>query len=254
MYINATNIRKLLDSTEFAKNILFLNSVDSTNTYLKNLRDAKNGTVVISREQTGGRGRMGKTFLSPVGGIYMSVLHNVSYYKLDIGKLTSCVALSVCKAIESVTGLEPKIKWVNDVFLGDKKVCGILCEAVNDSQNNLKSVIIGIGLNVDDIALGADLDDIATNLEKETGANVSKNMLVAEILNNLEKDLYTTNTPSFIEQLRSRYFILGKKIKVTTGLESYCATVVDIDSSCRLIVKRGEQTIVLSSAEVSICY
>ncbi len=252
MYTNADSIKELLNSTKFAENIICLGSVDSTNSYLKNSYDVKDGTVVISEQQTGGRGRRGKTFLSPIGGIYMSLLYNTTPDKFDPGKITSCVALSVCKAIESVTALEPKIKWVNDVFLGDKKVCGILCEAVNDSQNNLKSVIIGIGLNVDDVVLGADLDDIATNLEKETGANVSKNMLVAEILNNLEKDLYTTNTPSFIEQLRTRYFILGKKIKVTTVSESYFATAVDIDSSCRLIVKRGERNIVISSAEVSI--
>ncbi len=182
----------------------------------------------------------------------MSVLYKPSG-DFNPGKITSCVALAVCKAIEKITDLTPKIKWVNDVFLNDKKLCGILCEAVSEpSSSKIDSVIIGIGINVEDISVPAELQDVLTNLNRESGRIVSKNLLIAEILNALEIQLSTVDAADFVRELKNRSYVLGKKINVITPTESYEAYAEDIDSDCQLVIKRGDDRIILSSGEISV--
>lgn len=251
MSINKESIRSQLNTELLGTNIILLDKVDSTNSYLKQ-SSFPIGTLVMAKEQTGGRGRRGRCFWSPEGGVYMSVLYKPSG-DFNPGKITSCVALAVCKAIEKITDLTPKIKWVNDVFLNDKKLCGILCEAVSEpSSSKIDSVIIGIGINVEDISVPAELQDVLTNLNRECGRIVSKNLLIAEILNALEIQLSTVDAAEFVRELKNRSYVLGKKINVITPTESYEAYAEDIDSDCQLVIKRGDDRIILSSGEISV--
>lgn len=252
MYIDISGVKERLNTKCFGQNIVYLESVDSTNSYLKNLHNPANGTLVIAEAQTGGRGRRGRSFWSPHGGIYMSLICEAPQ-NFDAGKLTSSVALSVCKAIESITRLTPRIKWVNDIFLNGRKVCGILCEAITDpTMSSVKSVVIGIGINIAELPLPDELKHIVTSLNREWGEEVPRENLIAELLNNLEKDFKTIDTDEFIEELRRRSLVLGRKITVHSQTESYEALAIDLDKSCRLVVKRGEETIILSSGEVSV--
>ncbi len=252
MYIDPDKIKEQLNTKSFGENIIYLESIDSTNSYLKNSKVYPLGTVVLAETQTGGRGRRGRSFWSPEGGIYMSLLYKPSN-GFDAGKVTSCVALSVCKAIEGCTRLNPKIKWVNDIFINNKKVSGILCEAIaNPKTASVESVVIGIGLNVMDNSVPEELRNIVTNLNRESGREVSRNNLIAEIINFLEHDLKSIDTQEFIDELRRRSLVLGKCITVHSQADSYKATAMDLDDNCRLIVKSGEETITLSSGEVSI--
>ena len=123
--------------------------IDSTNDEAKRL--IKSGTtppfLVAANEQTHGRGRQGKSFYSPADtGIYMSLVLSFSDGE-SISKITVIASVAVCKAIEKLTGLKPEIKWVNDVYLNGKKICGILCESVIGGTD-LTPVIIGVGLNL----------------------------------------------------------------------------------------------------------
>ena len=252
MYIDVECIKEHLKTEYLGKTLIHLESVDSTNSFLKKSADTKPGTVVIADTQTGGRGRLGRSFWSPMGGIYMSVMYNPTA-QFDVGKITSCVALSVCKAIEKFAELEPKIKWVNDVFINNKKVCGILCEAITNSQTSqIEGVVIGIGLNVCDANIPAELKKIATNLNCESGRENSHNLLIAEILNHLENELKSINSEGLIQELTNRSLVIGRKIVVNSANESYEAKAIGLDSSCGLVIKRGEKVVTLSSGEVSI--
>ena len=130
-------------------NIHIFDSIDSTNSYLKSLCSNTCGefTTVVANEQTKGRGRLGRAFFSPAHtGIYMSFEIKPDMMAREATFITTATSVAVCKAIENVTGLNPQIKWINDIYIEDKKVCGILAEAVSDiNTGKLTSIIIGIG-------------------------------------------------------------------------------------------------------------
>ena len=185
--INAGSIRKKLKS-EWSFEIL--PETDSTNNYAKELAitGKRNKTVVITEKQSGGKGRLGRPFYSPEGnGLYMSVLFRPEINVDSAPLITSFTAVAVAEAVEKLSGQDVNIKWVNDVYMNGKKICGILTEAGFDFEGGtVDYAVIGIGINV----LGTDFPDelinIATSIEKETGLKISRNDLAAEVLNNLE--------------------------------------------------------------------
>ena len=154
---------------------------DSTNNIAKQLcaKDPDDFTVIIAERQTGGRGRSGKSFYSAKGGIYMSVIvsedENVPY--------TVCAASATCKAINEC-GIDAKIKWVNDIFVNGKKVCGILCERVQTANGN--KIVIGIGINHSVKDFPAELQDIAASLPK---CKTTKRELTLSVLKHLKDSL-----------------------------------------------------------------
>lgn len=252
MCINAQSIKEQLNTTVLGKNIFLLESVDSTNSYLKNLIEAPAGTLVVASEQTGGRGRRGRSFWSPKGGIYMSLLYKPEG-DFNAGKITSCAALAVCEAIEKTTGLIPKIKWVNDVYLSGKKVCGILSEAItNPVTSQIEGVVIGIGVNVEETAVPSELKNILTSLFAECDKAVSKNQLIAEICNRLEPLLEAKNPAKTVDEIRRRSLVLGKTVTVISSLETYEAKALDIGADFSLIVEKEGERINLSSGEITI--
>jgi BirA family biotin operon repressor/biotin-[acetyl-CoA-carboxylase] ligase len=232
-------------------------TIDSTNNFAKSLAQlgAPHGSTIISELQTQGRGRMGRDFYAPQGmGIYMSVILRPNLSVDQSLLITSCAAVAVADAIEKVTGIECKIKWVNDIYAGDKKICGILTEAaVNVEQGGLDYAIVGIGVNVQNTAFPTDIADIATSIKLETDANISRSLLTAEILNCLEERFDTIKDKEFIEEYRSRSNLIGKRIEVTHGNEVTKMLCTGIDECGRLVavLDNGEER-ALSSGTVRI--
>ncbi|MDE5946920.1 MAG: biotin--[acetyl-CoA-carboxylase] ligase, partial [Oscillospiraceae bacterium] len=185
-------IKNHLKTSSYGKNIVILNEVDSTNNYAKNLalNNAEDGTVVISDYQFAGKGRMGRMFFSPKGtGLYVSVITRPDISILSAQLITSCTAVAVAKTLENLCGQDIKIKWVNDLFLNERKICGILTEAsMRFEEKKLDYAVIGIGINIrTSESLPDELKPVITSIEEETGIIIDRNILCSELLNNLEK-------------------------------------------------------------------
>ena len=237
----------------------YFEELDSTNRYLKELavQGAPEGTVIIANRQSAGRGRLGRTFFSPgEKGIYMSILLRPDISLERAVLITSMAAVAVARAIEHVGGIEAKIKWVNDIFLNRKKVCGILTEAgINAEKGILEYAVLGIGVNVGEMEFPEELKEIATSVSNECGVPVSKDALIDAILLELENWYPTLFDGNFLEESRKRSILLGKEILVideTVPEGSYPAKAVDINELGNLLIERNGSRMVLNSGEVSI--
>lgn len=233
-------------------------TVTSTNTIAKELaaKGAKEGTVIIAREQTEGKGRMGRSFYSPMAsGVYFSLILRPTLNLEDSLLITTAAAVAVVKAIEEVTGVKAGIKWVNDIFADGKKVCGILTEAsLNFESGGLEYAVIGIGINVETDNFPKELTHIAGSLfsDKPTDQPI-KSMLVAEVLNNIAECMSSLTDKRYLEEYRRHSFLLGQEILVLKGNTSVSAKALDIDDKARLIVEYPDGRIeTLSSGEVSV--
>lgn len=233
-------------------------TVDSTNNVAKNLalEGAPHGTTVLAFHQSHGKGRLGRTFISPAGtGIYMSILLTPSIDMSQSVPITTAAAVAVARAIEKVCGTDASIKWVNDVYVNGKKVCGILTEAItNFETGQIQHLILGIGINCSIKGFPEELLEIAGALE----GDFSKNQLAAEVLNQLMPLMDRIEDRSFIEDYKKHSMVLGETIKVYKGgyseqAQGRTARVLDIDENGGLMVlySSGEQE-TLSTGEISI--
>lgn len=232
--------------------------VSSTNTILKEMAEngAAEGTVIIANSQTEGRGRVGKKFFSPKNtGLYLSILLKPNINPEDAWKLTCASAVAVARAIEEISDVDAKIKWVNDIFINNKKVSGILTESkINPDTNKLDYAIVGIGINLCKPAGGFpnELKEIATAVFDSSNMANQRQSLIDCLLDNFLK-IYTSNEDAFINEYVNRSIVLGKKITFSKGDALEIARAIDIDSQCRLIVEDKDGNIMtLSFGEVSI--
>lgn len=232
-------------------------SVTSTNTLAKEMaaKGALEGTVLIAREQTEGRGRMGRSFYSPsTSGIYFSVILRPKLNLEDSLLITTGAAVAVAKAIETVAQADAKIKWVNDIFVNDRKVCGILTEAsLNFESGGLEYAVVGIGINIETNSFPEDIRQIAGSIfQNKPGDTPVTSMLVAEVLNNLSDCMSSLTDLKYLEEYRKRSFLIGKEILVIKGKETLPAKAIDIDEKARLVVEYPDHTKeALISGEVS---
>ena len=218
------------------------------------LSGAPHGTLVLTNQQSAGRGRMGRKFESPAGqGIYLSLLLRADIPAADAQTVTVSAAVAVCRAVKALCGLELSIKWVNDLYYHGKKVCGILTEAGADLESGrLEWLVVGIGLNftTPPEAFPAELRRLAGSLFPGGPAPVSRVALAAAIAREL-----LTLCPAFdcLEEYRARCFVPGHWVTVCTGRESYAALALFIDDAGRLVVRRenGREE-ALQHGEVSI--
>ena len=231
---------------------------DSTNTRLRlmALEGAPHGTIAVADRQTAGRGRLGRSFVSPPGsGIYLSLLIRPETDLAGALSVTSAAAVAVCEAVRELTGKEAGIKWVNDVYIGNKKICGILTEAETSVEaGGLDSIVIGIGINFrsDPEAFPEDvLGRVGWIYEKEE-KSVARNELAAAVI---DRTLYYADhlqEREFIEPYKEYSIILGKEIICTRGKERFEAIALDIDNNGALIVDTAEGRRVLSSGEITV--
>lgn len=233
-------------------NVLVYDELTSTNTVLKQraMCGEAEGTVIIAKKQTEGRGRLGRSFFSPdKTGLYMSVLLRPETDFENSFFITPMAAVSVCRALLKLGAKEPFIKWVNDIFCDGKKVCGILAEAGTDN-NGENFVVLGIGINL----IRADFPEELKNI---AGAAFEKKIFfktVADAVLLKFWEIYKSDDrKEFIEEYRKRCFIIGQNITLINGKMSRNVQVIDIDSECRLVIRneKGEIETVLAG-EVSV--
>ena len=229
--------------------MIYLDTVDSTNTYLKKLADdgASDRTAVVSATQTRGKGRLGRTFFSPPwSGLYMSVLLRSPKPETDI---TTIAAVAVCRILEKHFSVTAQIKWVNDIFVNKKKVCGILTEGVSCGAEFY--AVLGIGINVFEPQSGFpdELKNIAGSVCKHPPDKEVIKTLADEILKEFFEIYESKN---YIEEYRSRCFILGKTITLPNGEK---CIAVDVDNDINLIVKlQNGETIKIKTGEIKLNY
>lgn len=253
---------KLALPAKYKNNRLYIyDTLDSTNIRAKQLalENAPHGTVVIARQQTAGRGRLGRSFFSPREGIYLSIIVRPDFDLTKSVLVTSAAAVAVAESIESICGMDAKIKWVNDIYADNKKVCGILTEGITDFETGqIESLVIGIGVNTTIKDFPEDLLDIAGAVE----GDYSKSSLAASIISRTLDLMDTIEDRSFISTYREKSLVIGKSVKVFKGvykslpeeeLEARPARVLDIDENGCLVVLYPDGTREsLTSGEITV--
>lgn len=255
--LSEEGIRKGLREELKDIDIIVYDEIDSTNTEAKRRlysSDVKDFTVIVSDMQKGGRGRTGKSFASPKGsGVYFSIiLHPKDFYDFSYFDLTTVkAAVAVVEGIKEATGKVAQIKWVNDLFINGRKICGILSELDADFESrSVKSVIVGIGINVNEPKDDSfkDLKDIAGYI----GTDVIRNEILSSILNDFYENNYVKKDKEIIEYYKNHSLVIGKDLTFELNGKKYTAKGFDINDKGNLIVDTGEKKITLSSGEVSI--
>ena len=240
------------------ENIIVLPETSSTNTYAKALaaEGATHGTVVAADTQTGGKGRLGRRFESPSGkGLYMSVIirpkFDISYAPL----ITSVAAVAAAEAVEKLCGCPVDIKWVNDLYMNGRKICGILTEAsLNLEMNTPDYAVIGIGINVLHSEFSDELKQRVTTVEDESGKIIDRNRLCGELLGRLEHYLNIIETRGHLEEYRRREMLTGNLITANIGSETVTGTALGVDDNANLIIKLDDGTHKnLISGEANLC-
>ena len=231
--------------------------IESTNIRAKELalQGAPHGTAVLARQQSGGRGRFGRSFFSPKGsGVYISFVLRPEMQAERAVMVTSMSAVAVARAMERVADVKASIKWVNDVYLGGKKACGILCEAGMDFESGqLQYVVAGIGVNVGPMDFPEELGQVATSISNECGRSVARSRFCAELINEMNALYPQLESGAFMEESRARSNVIGRDIYVLRGRERYPATAVDIDDSGSLVIRTPEGKLEsLRSGEISV--
>lgn len=234
-------------------------TVSSTNEIAKNLAlsGAKHGTVVISEEQTSGKGRLGRNFYSPANtGIYMSIILRPNLTAMDSVLITTSSSVAICDAIYKVTGIESQIKWINDIFIDNKKIGGILTEAsTNFESGTIDYLILGIGINFNRPKdnFPSELKAIATSIYNNNCNYINRNVLCAEIINSILDMIPKIKNYDFISGYKKRSIILNKEITYTTAGISSKGKAIDINKDGSLVVRHDDGSIkILNSGEVSI--
>lgn len=229
-------------------------TIDSTNTYLKQLAEAgaEDGTAVIALRQTGGRGRLGRSFHSPEGGLYLSFLLRPQCPSSDLMHLTCATAVAACDAIEAATGFRPGIKWTNDLVHGKLKLGGILTE-LGFRGSCLDYAIVGIGINCTQRPedFPPELQAMATSLRSITGRTIDRSAVEAALLQALSCDFWQ-NKATVMERYKADCITLGKEISVVRGDECYRATALDVDEDGGLVIRTADGIRTVTSGEVSV--
>lgn len=254
--LNGAEIRRWLTAGAIGRELEIHGLLDSTNNRAKALAaaGAAHGTVVIADSQSGGRGRLGRSFFSPEhSGVYLTVILRPECAPDRAGLLTSLAAVAAARAVEKVSGADVKIKWVNDLYLNGKKICGILTEAgLGLEAGRLEYAVVGVGINVNRMSFPPELREIATSVGNETGFSPDRNRLIAEILNELEALYGDLEAGAFLEESRRRSNVIGRTVTVLEGGKQYPAKALDIDGQGRLVIETEEGKACLNYGEVSL--
>lgn len=250
-------IKKYLP-TDFSGDIFIYDVLESTNTTAKSIAEnVKENTLIIAKQQIAGRGRYGRTFYSPSqSGIYLSLILKPKTNIKDASLITCMVAVSVVRSLKKLYNLDAKIKWVNDIYINGKKVCGILTEAnINIETSSFDYIIVGIGININPPTEGYDenIKDIATSVCENTSLPVFKNQLIGEIVSDIINNLKHFASCNFMKEYKYHSFIIGKKVDLVSQNKTETVTVLDITDNGRLkVIQKDNQIKEISSGEISL--
>ena len=247
-------LKREFDARGIDARLFVYDTVGSTNTAAKEAAPTIEGDAFfIARKQSGGRGRMGRSFLSDEGGLYLSYLTHPTISAAEALLLTVYASVAAAEAIEALADVSVGIKWVNDLIIGNKKVAGILTEgAFADDGEHFAYAVIGIGINVCKREFCTELADIATDIESQCGKAPDIAALAAEIAARLVRFSHT-DTCEYMEKYRARSVVTGKRVRVITSAGEYRADAVGFTDRGALIVQREDGTRAeLSTGEISI--
>ncbi|MGN0688448.1 MAG: biotin--[acetyl-CoA-carboxylase] ligase [Oscillospiraceae bacterium] len=250
--LSEEGIRLLLPDKHKALPLNVYKSIDSTNNEAKRsaMLGAPHGTVFAADCQTNGRGRHGHAFYSPAQtGLYLSVVLRPEKPLCDCGMITFAAADAVADTIEALTDCEPDIKWVNDILVGGRKVCGILTEAISDIESGMaEAVIVGVGLNVSTADFPPELARTAGSLK----CRATRNSLAAGIISRIMDYTQSADSRTLLDSYRSRCALLGETVSYSRNGETITALASGIDNDGSLIVQTSHGTEKLRSGEISI--
>lgn len=238
-----------------------LHTIDSTNDYLKARAQsgAPDGFVAVANEQTRGKGRLGRSFSSPADkGIYLSMLLRPEGNPMDIAHITALVAVAMVDAIEAVAHIRPGIKWVNDLVLSEKKLCGILSEmSVEGETGRIQHAVVGIGINVGETAADfpPEIRSIATSLKMETGREISRARLAVEMIVRLDKLRadWADGRAAYLAPYRAACVNIGRTVRFSVNGVEQTGVAEKIDESFGLVIRLPDgSATTLKSGEVSV--
>jgi len=253
-YDAGSSIKSRLNTRFIGKQIYYYPKLATTMDTARDLvkKGAVEGTVVIAGTQTAGKGRIGRTWLSPEGGLAMSIILKPKLENLP--QLVMIASLAVVRAIKQVTGVEAGIKWPNDIMINGKKVCGILIEnEVKEGRVNFADIGIGINVNFSPRDF-PEIADIATSLSHEASTEISNTELVAELLDHLERLYIEANNgePVYREWLKNME-TLGQRIKVDTGKTVEQGWAETVAENGNLIVRREDGSLIeINAGDVTV--
>lgn len=257
--LSAEEVKNSLSTKILGSDIKYFTTTDSTNNQAKKLAlsGAVDGTIVISEEQGGGRGRLSRSFFCPkYKGIWFSVILRPDFLPQEAPKCTLLAAVAVTKAIYDVTGVKVGIKWPNDILYNGKKLVGILTE-MSAEMECINYIVIGIGIdvNISVEEMPEDIRDIATSLSQITGKEVSRLKLLNKLLYHLEQLYIMAQKQNFapiLDEWRKYSITLNQEIKVISGNNVTYGKAVDIDDDGALLVKINGQIKRVLAGDVSI--
>ncbi|MEI5993884.1 biotin--[acetyl-CoA-carboxylase] ligase [Candidatus Enterococcus mansonii] len=257
--LSAEGIQFALNPDTPKLSIVVLDSSEST------MKDAKlaaiNGepsnTLIVADLQEASKGRFGRPFFSKAGvGIYMSMLLRPNQNFEEMAQYTVIMAVAIARAMDNLASVQTEIKWVNDIYINGKKVCGILSEAMSDVESGqISNVIIGMGINfsLKQREFPEELQEKATSLFQENSPTITRNDLIAEIWNQFYSILDQLPDRTFLEEYRQKSFVLGKTVSFTQAGVDYKGIATTISEHGELVVKLDEGIEkVLSSGEISL--
>lgn len=251
--LDKARILDKLDNSDIY-DIDILERIDSTNNFVKEKfnRNSDIIPVCIAEEQLAGRGKKGRSFLSTKGkGIYMSFLFKPNF-DVEYGKrITTCVCVAVAKSLEEAIKQEVKIKWVNDIYLNNKKICGIITTGSTNLETNMFDyVIVGIGINLYHQDFPDEISMIASTVEDETKVIVNINTLVSSILNNVFKELKNIENNNYIVDYRKRLLMKSQEVEIKYIDHSEIVKIIDVDEDGELIVEYENEQKKVYSGEI----
>ena len=247
-----------LETELLGRHVFCYGSVDSTNEEAKRraLAGAPDGSVFIAEQQTGGKGRLGRSWVSPAGtGLWFSVLLRPGVLPVRVAATTLLAGAAVCGAVRGVTGCDAGIKWPNDIVSGTKKLCGILTE-MSAEMERVEFVVVGVGVNVNATAFPETLQDKATSVRLETGRPVRRVALLQEILRRFErllKENAVALTPAFLEAYQASCASLGRLVGFERNGRRMTGTAVGVTPEGELRVRLADGSLEnVFSGEVSV--
>lgn len=246
-------IRLALDPPYQEIPLILFDTIDSTNQEAKRrlLEQAEHRTVILSEAQTQGRGRLGRAFYSPTStGLYFSAILKPNLPLEQVGCLTVAAANAVCRGLEELGVKQPGIKWVNDIYVNRKKVCGILTEGSSHWETGLlESAVVGIGINVSTQKFPEELREKAGSVFLAPG---QRSILAGRVLSHLFALTEPVHPAALIDEYRKRCIVLGKMVRYQLQGQEHLAKAVDINETGNLIVEENGHRQVLASGEISV--
>lgn len=242
--LSETSITRNLKTRFVGQRVIYYPRVASTMELakLEAKKGVTEGTVIVAGEQTAGRGRMKRIWLSPKGSVALSIILHPSISHLP--SLIMIASLAVVRSIERVTGLKAEIKWPNDVLIGGKKVCGILIESAV-RQKALDYTILGIGININlKTSDFPHLKLVATSLSDELGKNVSRLNLIRQLLLEVERLYLALPAGLIFDEWRSRLVTLGREVEVSSGEDKYRGIAESVESDGSLYLRQADGSLV----------